>query len=324
MFNKFVAGLALVTATSVMAQEIDKSDWPSSIVIGTGSPGATYAIYGQGLASIISNHVGVPTSTQQTQGPYQNVTLAQNGRIDIALTTMGPAYEAWVGESDLAPGVQHNRLRAIAPMYISPFQMAALADSGMNELSDLEGKRVGLGPAGGSGAYWTRWFDKLGISVNASFGPFGDQMSQLSDRRLDAVGAAPGIPAAAYTELETMEPAHFFAFPAAAIETLSEEYPYLQPVVIPAETYRSLDGPVNTLGMWNFVLTHEDLPESLAYEITKAIFAYHDDLVASHGSARETLAENVVHNRFLPLHPGAERYYIEEGIELSPNESGVN
>lgn len=320
MLRKIITGLALLTAVPVMAQEIDRTDWPSSLVIGTGSPGATYAIYGQGLASIISNHVGVPTSTQQTQGPYQNVTLTQNGRIDIALTTMGPAYEAWVGESELAPGVRHENLRTIAPMYISPFQMAALANSEMTELSDLEGKRVGLGPAGGSGAYWVRWLEALDISVNTSFGPFGDQMSQLSDRRLDAVGAAPGIPAAAYSELETMERAHFFAFPDEAVASLSEQYPFLQPTVIPAGTYRSLEEPLSTVGMWNFVLAHEDLPESLAYEITKAIFAHHDELVASHGAARETLAENAVNNRFLPVHPGAERYYIEVGVELPATE----
>ncbi|PWU71089.1 C4-dicarboxylate ABC transporter substrate-binding protein [Ochrobactrum sp. POC9] len=317
MLGRLSIFLAIASvAAPALAQDTDRSDWPASLVIGTGSPGATYAIYGQGLASLISNHVGIPTSTQQTQGPYQNVTLVQHGKIDIALTTMGPAYEAWSGESDLAPGLEHDQIRAIAPMYISPFQMAALASSGLDELSDLQGRRVGLGPAGGSGGYWTKWFEALDISIEASYGPFGDQMGQLADRRLDAVGAAPGIPAAAYTELETMEPAHFFAFPDEAIAQLTAEYPFLQPTEIPAGTYPSLKEPLQTIGMWNFMLTNADLSDSLIYEITKAIYEHHDELVASHGSARESLAENMVQNRFLPVHPGAARYYAEAGITL--------
>lgn len=79
MLGRLSIFLAIASAAApALAQDTDRSDWPASLVIGTGSPGATYAIYGQGLASLISNHVGIPTSTQQTQGPYQNVTLVQH------------------------------------------------------------------------------------------------------------------------------------------------------------------------------------------------------------------------------------------------------
>ena len=35
-----------------------------------------------------------------------------------------------------------------------------------------------------------------------------------------------------------------------------------------------------------------------------------------HRAAAESLAENMMHNTILPIHPGAQRYYEELGIDL--------
>src|SRR5690606_457967 len=111
----FAVGLAMTPPA--VSQEADRSDWPNTVVIGTASPGGTHAIYGQGVASVISSHVGLPASTQQTQGPTQNLVLVHSDRINVGLTTMGPAYEAMQGELDLDPGTEYNDVRALFPMY---------------------------------------------------------------------------------------------------------------------------------------------------------------------------------------------------------------
>lgn len=308
-------GVFVLSTTVGVAQ--DRSDWPQNLVIGTASPGGTHAIYGQGLATIISNHVGIPASTQQTQGPNQNLVLTQANRIDIGLTTMGPAYEAWTGELELNPGVEHKNVRALIPMYITPFQVAALQRSGIDSVEDLDGRIVGAGPRGGTGGtYWQRWFEELGLDVTIRNGPLGDQTSQLADGRLDAVATAAGLPISAFSELEATVPSKMFSLSEEQIETLLPDLPYARPFTIPADTYDSIDEPIETLGMWNFVIVNEEMPDSLAYEIVKAVFEHHDELVATHSSAAETLAENVTENDFLWLHPGAVRYYEEQGIEL--------
>src|SRR3546814_8647919 len=99
-------------------------------------------------------------------------------------------------------------------------------------------------------------------------------------------------------------------------ETLLPKLPYAQVFEIPAGTYSSLEGPVKTLGMWNVAFTDGDMPESLAYEIVKAVFENHDDMVATHASAAETILENVGQNTFLTYHPGAVRYFREQGVEV--------
>lgn len=313
-----LAALATTSAaTAAFAQNVDKSDWPANIVVGTASPGGTYAVYGQGIATVISEGVGIPASTQQTQGPLQNLVLVQKGRVDVGLTTLGPAYEAIQGEMDLDPGTKYTDMRALFPMYVTPFQAAALKRSGIATVSDLDGKTVGTGPRGGTGGtYWERWFKDLGLNVTVQNGPIGDQASQLADGRIDAVTTAAGIPMSAFSELEALQPTTIFGFSDEELAKLEEKVPYAQEFMIPAATYTSLGSDVKTLGMWNVAFASKEMPESLAYAITKAIFEKHADLVATHASAKETILDNVGRNTVMPYHPGAIRYFKEKGIEV--------
>ena len=306
-----------VTASSATAQEADRSGWPGNVVVATASPGGTYAIYGQGIASVISSAVGVPASTQQTQGPTQNLVLVKGDRVDLGMTTMGPAFEALDGTLDLDPGGDYSTIRALFPMYVTPFQAAALESSGITSVSEFAGQSVGTGPRGGTGGtYWERWFEALGLDVDVQNGPVGDQTSQLADGRLDAVATAAGLPIAAFTELETLAPTVIFGLTPDEMSVLKGKAPYAQPFTVPEGTYASQTGPIETLSMWNVAITDENMPESLAYEITKAIFEHHDDLVATHAAASETIVDNVGRNDFIPYHPGAVRYYREMGIEI--------
>ncbi|MCA0850602.1 TAXI family TRAP transporter solute-binding subunit [Salipiger thiooxidans] len=307
---------ALIAGTVASAQD-DRADWPGNIVVATASPGGTYAVYGQGVATVISDALGVPASTQQTQGPLQNLVLVHKARVDVGLTTLGPAFEALEGDMELDPGTKYDDVRALFPMYVTPFQAASLQRTGIVKVSDFDGKTVGTGPKGGTGGtYWERWFDVLGLDVTVQNGPIGDQTAQLADGRLDAVATAAGIPMSAFSELEALQPSVIFGFTDDELAKLGDSVPYAQVLEIPAATYSSLDAPVKTLGMWNIAFASKDMSESLAYEITKAIFEQHDALVATHGSAKETLLENVGANTVMPYHPGAVRYFQEQGIKV--------
>jgi hypothetical protein len=60
----------------------------------------------------------------------------------------------------------------------------------------------------------------------------------------------------------------------------------------------------------------EDPPDDLVYKIVKAEFEHHQDLADAHPAAKETIPANVDRDTFLPLHPGAVRYYREIGIDV--------
>ena len=175
-----LAAAGILLATPAMAQ--DRSDWPASLTIGTASQGGTYFIYGTGLAGLIAESLGINASGEVTGGPVQNATLVQTGDHQVGLVTMGPAYEAWTGVSELAPGLEHKSLRALFPMYQTPFQVVALASSGIDSVDDLDGKRVSVGPAGGTAAtYWPRFFEVIGITPEVSFSGANDAVGRSGE-----------------------------------------------------------------------------------------------------------------------------------------------
>lgn len=319
-FRRLAAGLAagLLVAAPAMAQE-DRADWPDSLKVGTASQGGTYFIYGAGWAGLVQQDLGVPTSTEVTGGPVQNFALVQSGDLDLAMTTMGPAYDAWTGESPIAPGVEMKDVRATFPMYQTPFQIIALQSSGIDSLDDLAGKRVGVGPQGGTpGTYFPRMFETLGIDVQPQYGGASDLASQLQDGLIDAFAFGAGLPIAAFSQVEAQVPVTYLTFTDEEREKLLAEMPSLAPFTIPADTYPGLQEDQETVAMWNFGIAHKDVPESLVYEIMKTVLDDNERMKSIHASADETVAENVDKNSFLTFHPGAVRYFREKGIELDP------
>jgi TRAP transporter TAXI family solute receptor len=301
-----------------MAQAQDRTGWPTDLTVGTASQGGVYFVYGNGLAGFIGEELGLNASGEVTGGPVQNVTLVQMGDHDIGLVTMGPAYEAWTGQSELAPGLPHTDIRALFPMYETPFQGVALRSSGITSVSDFEGRRVGVGPAGGTpGTYWPRFFNTLGLNVNVSNAGAADTASQLKDGLVDAFVFAAGLPISAFSQLAAESDVVMFGFTEDELAKILEAHPEVSSFTIPAGTYTVQDEDQLSVAMWNYAIAHADMPESLAYEITKMVMQNNERMMQIHAAAAATLPENAVpNNGFLPFHPGAVRFFEEIGISI--------
>jgi hypothetical protein len=310
-----VGTVALFFSSPVAAQ--DKSDWPGSMTIGTASQGGTYFIYGTGLAGLITETLGINASAEVTGGPVQNATLIETGDHLMGLVTMGPAYQAWTGASELAPGVEHKKLRALFPMYQTPFQVVALKSSGINTVADLDGKRVSVGPAGGTAAtYWPRFFEAAGVAPNVSFSGANDATGQVKDGLIDAFAFAAGVPISAFAQIAAENPVNIFGFTADEQKKILEAMPELAAFQVPGGLYQGFPEPQGTVSLWNFAVANAEMPESLAYEITKLVMESNDRMIQIHATAAETIAQNIEKNTFLPFHPGAVRYFEEKGITI--------
>jgi len=316
LFKTFTAAtVAAVVATTAFAQ--DRSNWPGEITIGTASQGGTYFVYGNGFAGYISEALGINATGEVTGGPVQNVTLVQTGDHLMGLVTMGPAYDAWNGKSELAPGLEHKDIRALFPMYQTPFQVVALKSSGITSVSDLAGKRVSVGPAGGTpGTYWPQFMTALGVEAKISNAGAADAGGQLADGLIDAFAFAAGVPISAFAELAAQQDVVMFGFTPEEQGKVLEAYPAMAPFNIPSGTYSGHDYDQGTVALWNFAIAHKDMPESLAYEITKLAMENNDRMLQIHATASETRPENWDKNTFMPFHPGAVRYFAEKGITI--------
>lgn len=290
------------------------------ITIGTGSQGGTYFTYGSGFATMISEDLGINASVEITGGPVQNVTLVQSGEHNMGFVTMGPAYDAFTGKSALMPGVEHTDIRALFPMYQTPLQGAVLASSGIKSFADLEGKRVGVGPAGGtSGTYWPRYFAAQGMSVTMSNAGGNDTAGQLKDGLIDAFVYAAGLPTGAYAQLAVENDVHFLSMTDEELEAFTKAEPAMSPFTIPANTYEDQPNDLQSVSLWNFAITNTSMDDETAYKIVKLAMENNDRMKQNHAAAKETLPQHVVNNSFMKFHPGAVRWFEENGYTIPDN-----
>jgi uncharacterized protein len=306
--------LGIGTSTGVLAAD---PNWPKSLTLGTASPGGVYYVYGDELAKILTEKLGIPVNPQPTQGTVHNAKLVDSGGAQLGMITMGVALQGWNGTGDWTKGQQLRNMRALFPMYDTPFQAFVLKRSGIATLAQLDRKHIGAGPkAGTGGTYIPAIMKVLGISAEINFGSFDDAVAGLLDGRIDAFTSLVGAPIPAIQKLEAKEPLTLISLSPEQIDAIRKAMPEFSPSKITAGTYQSLDKDYVTTGMYNFAIGRADLPDDLVYQLVKATFENQPRLVKATSTASETLPQNVVKNTLLPFHPGAIRYYREIGISI--------
>jgi uncharacterized protein len=306
---------AVLLCTPRMAAE---SAGPEIVTISTGSPGGTYYPYGHGLAILLTKHLDVTFADQATQGTVQNVLLLEQRKAMVGMTTVGVALQAWNG-TDWAEGTQYRSMRALFPMFDTPFQFAAPKRSNLGSLREFAGKRIGAGPkASTGGTYFPEVFKAFNIPAVLRNGAWEGVVRQLGSGELDGMAFAVGAPAPEVAALDAKDPLDFIQPSREQVALVRTRFPELTPSLIPSGTYPSLHEDYHTVGLYNFAIIHRDLSDDFVYRIVKAVFEHQPELVSAHPAAKETVPANLDRDTFLPLHPGAARYYREIGIAIPP------
>ena len=307
----------LLTIGTSLSVHAASPDWPKSLTLGTASPGGVYYPYGEALAQILTEKLGIAVNPLPTQGPVHNVKLVDSGAAQLGMITMGVGLQGWNGNGDWTGGKQFRNMRALFPMYDTPFQAVVLRKSGITTVLQLDKKRFGVGPrAGTGGTYIPAIMKVLGISAELNYASFDAMVIELFAGRHDAFVTLTGAPMPAIQKAETTEPITFISLSPEQIDAIRKAMPEFSPSKIAAGTYRSLDRDYVTFGVYNFAVGRADLTDDLVYQLVKAVFENQPRLVKASSSANETLPQNVTKNTFLPFHPGAVRYYREIGISI--------
>ncbi|KJS21682.1 MAG: C4-dicarboxylate ABC transporter substrate-binding protein [Clostridiaceae bacterium BRH_c20a] len=297
-----------------------KANWPKTLDLGAASIGGAYYVYAGGISTVVEEIVGIPVGVEVTGGPNHNMQLVDIGDLDLGMVTMGPAYEAWNGLEDWTGGKEHKNVRAIFPMYSTYSQWWAEKGAGITNIHDLEGKRVGAGPSGGTaGTFHPRFLELLGIKATIVNAGLSDLVSQHLDKQLDANSFASGVPVAGVLEYSAQKDTVFFGVDGEDRDKILAEWPFWAKAVVPKDKYDFLDKDVETVAIWNVAIANKDLEDSLVYEIVKAIMENNKMMLDAHSAAAETVPENLDGNTFMWMHPGAIKYFEEIGIKVNPD-----
>ena len=101
----------------------------------------------------------------------------------------------------------------------------------------------------------------------------------------------------------------------AAIDALLGSAPHLAKAKIAADTYPGMSKPASSFGSTLTVVTSKDVADDVVYQFAKAIFDNMDELKKLHPALRELDPAAMTKSGLTaPLHPGAKRFYTEQGL----------
>jgi TRAP transporter TAXI family solute receptor len=309
-FSLLAAAAALTASTAAFAA-------PTFINILTGGTSGVYYPIGVGLSQLYSTGIdGAKTSVQATKASVENLNLLQSGRGELALALGDSVADAWNGVEDAGFKAPLKKLRAIAGTYPNYIQIVANKESGINSLADLKGKRISVGaPKSGTELNARAIFAAAGLSYEdmgkVEFLPYAESVELIKNRQLDATLQSSGLGMAAIRDLAATLPINFVAIPAEV--TANIDNPAYQAAAIPAGTYDGQDVDIATVAIQNILVSHEDVSEEVAYQMTKLMFDNLERLGNAHSAAKDIKLEGAAKNLPIPLHPGAERFYKEVG-----------
>jgi uncharacterized protein len=283
----------------------------------TAGPGSAFLPYGEGVAKIVNATGAVSLQIVQTKGSIENLSAvdAAHGRIGTAF--IGSAYEAMNGIGPFA-GKKHSNLRAIAPMYETSFQIAAKTSKDIRKVSDLAGKSIGVGPAGGPAeAFFKGLIEVTGLAnVTITNGTSAELEAAYLADRIDAFWQGASIPIPALVRMANATDSTVFGLSDAEVEAMLKRFPYLAVGDVAPNAYKGQAQAIRSVAAWNVIVAHAGMADDTAYALTKAILGSDSIAAATNGAGSSTTAANAAKNRVVPWHPGATRYLREKGIAV--------
>lgn len=283
----------------------------------TGGTSGVYYPLGVGLSKIYSDNMpGTKVQVQSTKASVENLNLLQQGKGELAFALGDSVQFAWAGNEDAGFKQKLDKLRGIAAIYPNYIQIVASKDSGITSLADLKGKRISVGaPKSGTELNARAILAAAGMSYSdlgqVQYLPFGESVELIKNRQLDATLQSAGLGVASIKDLASSVPITIVSVPAEVAQKLGA--PYIA-ASIPAGTYDGQSADVPTVAVGNFLVTREGVSDETAYQMTKLLFDNLKTLEASHKAAAAIKLADALKGMPIPLHPGAEKFYKEQGL----------
>ena len=313
--NLRILRTTVVTALLVLLSACSTTPKPTLTEVGiySAGQGSGFLPYAQGVAAYLSTN-GLKAQALESRGSIENLQKLELETNRLGTAFLGTAFEAVNGSAPWTNGKKHSSLRALFPMYETSFQIVTLRSANITMLSQLAGKRVGVGPAGGPGeSFFKGLAEATGLQVQTIAGTPVALAADLQAGKIDALWQGASLPIPVIKQVADAADAVVFGLTDAEVAVMLKRFPFLSPATVAPNTYRGQLGPIKSVAAWNFVMAHKDLPDADAYFITRTVLSASDPQ-AIHSSALPTRTANALNNTAVPFHPGALRFYAEQGV----------
>lgn len=314
--SKLLTSVALAASFAIAAPA--SAQKAQFINVLTGGQSGVYYPLGVALSQIYQKEIpNVKSTAQVTKASAENMNLLQAERGELALALADSVSDAWNGKEEAGFTKKLDKLRGLSATYNNYIQIVANADAGINSIEDLKGKRISVGAArSGTELNARAVFKAAGLTYDdftkVEYLPFGESVELMKNRQLDATLQSAGLGVSSIRDLATSIDIVVVPVAPETVEAIGDAA--YQKAIIPANTYEGQTEDTPTAAIPNFLVTHKNVSDELAYEMAKQLYENLDALASVHNVAKDIDIKNAVNGMPVPIHPGAEKYYKEAGI----------
>jgi TRAP transporter TAXI family solute receptor len=304
-------------ASSASGQAASKKAAYEFVRIGTASLGGNFYNWGNAVAQMVTEKMGIKSSSQATSGSAANCTLVRDGEVEIAISQGNTLYEAVSGTGTFKDQ-KFDTLRSLGTISFNIFHVLARTDAGIKTIADCKGKRIGMGPVGGgieiSGRKLLAVYGIGPDDFKPIYGTSGEMCEQLKTGQIDAYAYAVAPGTAQITDTLSDPKVKLLPMAVADVDKYVANNPDVCATTIPANTYKNEPNEIYTMGSPAILFADKKMDERFAYSFTKAFYENHDYLMGINSGFAPAIPANALKGLCLPLHAGSEKYLKEIGI----------
>ncbi len=292
------------------------------VVLAGGPPGGGLALQMEGIANAIRKIAPNYQVTNVPGNTVANLKRMGTGKIDVGAAWCQPAMAASRAEPPYERPVKTLSLFTLCPVFA---QFRALAGTGLVSVRDMIEKKypikVIVGTVNGGPevvartilkAYGITYKDIESWGGKVYFQTAHQGTSLMGDGTAEAMFYVTAMPDPKIIELSRTRELRMFPISEPEIlKTLESER--IVKTVIPANTYNFVREDIPTVKTLSLILCRADLPDEVGYTVVKAVAENADYLMKVHKGFDLTSKAMPECRKFIPLNPGAERFYREKG-----------
>lgn len=316
--------LGLLVAISI---PVDVSSQPKkdigidSLTIVSGPVGGSWYPIGAKLGEIFARKFNLKT-TVDIGGSAENVRRVNAGKdADLGLASNSENLAAYNGLHPFKKKLTNFNLLGCMMAYT--YQVMIREGSGVTSWEDLRDKRIAPGKAGLGGEILTRHIlEEAGLSyetIRSNGGTiehrdYRPAVEAMKDGHLDAIMITMPYPIPLYEEYLLRNKGYLLPVGEPLRSKIIQKYPIYCPFEFPAGVYKGQNTPIPTIQYWSTFIVRADLPESVVYELSKALWESEGEIRAIMAGLRDFGVQNALTCKNIPVHPGAKKYFQEIGI----------
>ena len=319
--------LFLIMATGISTVAAQAPAQPVQLAFATLDTGSAWYVYGATMAELLRKSLppGSNIDVKPRAGGVGNPRLVAKNETPLGLSFTVTNRWAYEGKEAYTEKLENLRglVGGLDTYYLVAVATKKLGITSVREIKDKKlPVKVYTQPVGALGEFGGRQLLRAaGMSYNdiKSWGGSTNHVGYniiidaFKDGRADILFAVVTPKHPSVTEIVTAVDVEFLGLDA---ETAKALLPLgYTAATMPAETFKNQTKPVSTVGFPTVLIANKDLPEPVAYTITKTVLDNKDALVRGHAGLAEFDPKTAWQpdKVGIPLHPGAEKAYREKG-----------